>query len=85
MQKHRNRVLALGVPAILVCAGVVWAVLAAAPGLGADDKHFVALRMVRFSKPVAPPDFTLKDLKGNATSLSHFKGKVVVLNFWTTS
>lgn len=29
------------------------------------------------------PDFTLNDMKGNTVSLSQFRGKVVVLNFWT--
>jgi cytochrome c biogenesis protein CcmG/thiol:disulfide interchange protein DsbE len=30
------------------------------------------------------PDFTLIDLKGNRVSLSHLRGKPVLLNFWTT-
>ena len=30
------------------------------------------------------PDFTLKDLKGQAVTLSGFKGKIVFLNFWAT-
>ncbi|MCL5063228.1 MAG: TlpA disulfide reductase family protein [Nitrospiraceae bacterium] len=30
------------------------------------------------------PDFTLKDINGNTVSLSSFKGKVVLLNFWAT-
>jgi cytochrome c biogenesis protein CcmG/thiol:disulfide interchange protein DsbE len=30
------------------------------------------------------PSFTLQDLKGNQVSLSDFKGKVVVLDFWAT-
>jgi peroxiredoxin len=30
------------------------------------------------------PDFTLKDINGNQVSLSSFKGKVVLLNFWAT-
>jgi len=30
------------------------------------------------------PDFTLQDLNGNTVSLSDFKGKVVLLEFWTT-
>lgn len=30
------------------------------------------------------PDFTLKDINGNAVTLSSFKGKVVLLNFWAT-
>jgi peroxiredoxin len=31
------------------------------------------------------PDFTLKDLNGRNVSLSQFRGKVVVLNFWMTT
>ncbi len=29
------------------------------------------------------PDFSLTDMKGNAVHLSDYRGKVVVLNFWT--
>jgi peroxiredoxin len=34
--------------------------------------------------PVKAQDFTLLDLNNNKVSLSDFKGKVVVLNFWAT-
>lgn len=34
--------------------------------------------------PVMAQDFTLLDLNNNKVSLSDFKGKVVVLNFWAT-
>ena len=30
------------------------------------------------------PNFTLKDLNGNKVELSDFKGKFVMINFWTT-
>lgn len=30
------------------------------------------------------PDFTLQDLNGKSVSLSQFKGKVVLVNFWAT-
>jgi len=30
------------------------------------------------------PDFTLTDLEGNSLTLSQFKGKVIILNFWAT-
>jgi len=36
-------------------------------------------------KPVAVPEnIRFSDLKGNAVSLSDFKGKVIFLNFWAT-
>lgn len=31
------------------------------------------------------PSFTLQDLNGNPVSLADFKGKPVILNFWTTT
>ena len=30
------------------------------------------------------PDFSLNDLEGNSVSISQFRGKPVVLNFWAT-
>ena len=30
------------------------------------------------------PDFTLPELAGNSLTLSDFKGKVIILNFWAT-
>ena len=35
-------------------------------------------------KFIKAPEFTLSDLRGNPVSLSDFKGKVVMLNFWGT-
>jgi peroxiredoxin len=32
----------------------------------------------------AAPDFTLTDMQGQKVTLSQFRGKVVVLNFWAT-
>jgi thiol-disulfide isomerase/thioredoxin len=36
------------------------------------------------NKSTASPDFTLKDLEDYDVSLSQFKGKVVLVNFWAT-
>ena len=36
------------------------------------------------SKANAAPDFTVYDLDGNAHTLSEFKGKPVILNFWAS-
>lgn len=35
-------------------------------------------------KVALAPEFTLSDLNGKAVNLSDFKGKIVILNFWTT-
>ncbi|MDD5450917.1 MAG: TlpA disulfide reductase family protein [Desulfovibrionales bacterium] len=36
------------------------------------------------AKNVRAADFSLKDMDGRMVSLSHFKGKVVLVNFWAT-
>ena len=38
----------------------------------------------RFRTPVTAPDFSLKELGGGAISLKELRGKVVILNFYTT-
>jgi len=56
----------------------------ASSGRGADVGHFSALNVIRFARPVTAPDFKLTDVRGNVVTFSSFKGKVVLLNFWTT-
>jgi peroxiredoxin len=36
------------------------------------------------AEAVPAPEFSLKDLQGNALTLASYKGKVLVLNFWAT-
>jgi peroxiredoxin len=52
---------------------------------------FAVLGAVLFSTPFVfgqrpsyAPDFTLKDLSGKEYTLSRYRGKVVLLNFWVT-
>ena len=48
----------------------------------ADPFEQMGVARPRTSKPA--PDFILKDIEGKAVSLSQFKGKPVLLNFWAT-
>jgi thiol-disulfide isomerase/thioredoxin len=41
-------------------------------------------RAVNKNRPSASPDFTLKGLDDRDVSLSQFKGRVVLVNFWAT-
>ncbi|MDP4219700.1 MAG: TlpA disulfide reductase family protein [Bacteroidota bacterium] len=43
-----------------------------------DMKH------AEFSDDKPAPEFTLKDVNGKTVSLSDYRGKIVVLNFWAT-
>lgn len=61
-----------------------------APGGGpwvssAQDDSFVALRALRLEEKPPAPDFSLADLEGTQVSLSDFRGKVVLLGFFTTT
>jgi thiol-disulfide isomerase/thioredoxin len=51
------------------------------------QKNVVAALKEKLKKKmqdVEAPAFTLKDLEGNTVSLSDFKGKIVVIDFWAT-
>jgi thiol-disulfide isomerase/thioredoxin len=67
---------------------VVTTVLALVAGTYFADKatRVKPKGMVKADNPVVAvaPDFTLKDLDGKDVSLSQFKGKVVLINFWAT-
>jgi peroxiredoxin len=40
--------------------------------------------MTALPKPVAAPDFILKDMDGKKYNLKDYRGKVILLNFWAT-
>jgi thiol-disulfide isomerase/thioredoxin len=40
--------------------------------------------LARLGEPVAAKDFTLQDMDGKPHSLSDYRGKVVLVNFWAT-
>jgi thiol-disulfide isomerase/thioredoxin len=48
---------------------------------------FILILLLLFSTVLfakKAPDFTFKDLDGKKVSLSNFKGKVIIINFWAT-
>jgi len=49
-----------------------------------EDSNAAAAAAAMTEVPVQAQDFTLLDLNNNKVSLSDFKGKVVVINFWAT-
>lgn len=49
-----------------------------------DTSHFQAMSLVRFAETVELPPLSLPDLAGKDVSLQSFRGKVILLNFWTT-
>lgn len=57
---------------VLLTAAYLVAVASVAPALA-----------IRINSPA--PNFTLKDLQGQQQSLSSYRGKVVILNFWSST
>jgi len=50
----------------------------------AHQESFKAMGVVPPRNEIPAPDFTLQTPHGNYVSLSNFKGKAVLLNFWAT-
>ena len=74
----RRRVLSLiAIACVAVGGWLLWPVV-----MHRAAQAILASREIIASK--GAPDFTLKDANGKRVSLSDFKGKVVVLNFWAT-
>ena len=46
--------------------------------------QFFSAGIQKFKVPIDAYDFTLADLEGEKITLSVFKGRVVILNFFTT-
>jgi hypothetical protein len=72
-----------GVPGILFLS--LFLVLAIPEGpLTADVDFLAKMHVIRVEKNIDAPDFTLPDLQGEERNLEEFKGKFVMLNFWST-
>jgi thiol-disulfide isomerase/thioredoxin len=66
-------------------AAVLWPLLAAAGTAHAElPSPELSHELTRLENPGPAPDFTLKDMDERAHSLSAYRGKVVMLNFWAT-
>jgi cytochrome oxidase Cu insertion factor (SCO1/SenC/PrrC family) len=43
-----------------------------------------AANVYKFENPVKAPDFNLTSVKGSDIGLNQYRGKIVLLSFWTT-
>ncbi len=75
-QKRRWEIVML----ISLLAGIVWTVFSRVPSaIGAPLSSSPSPR-----EGFLAPDFTLDALRGEKVTLSHLRGKIVVVNFWAT-
>ncbi len=49
-----------------------------------DQDLMAAMQITRVVQKVEAPDFVLQNLQGSSVRLSDLRGKVVLVNFWTT-
>ena len=52
--------------------------------LWGGENHLAKFGVNRLDKKIDAPEFTLPDLTGTKRSLSEFRGKFIMLNFWAT-
>jgi thiol-disulfide isomerase/thioredoxin len=60
------------------------AVFSAAVAVAQQQLPELSHELTRLPEPVPAPVFALKDMDGEPHSLSDYRGKVVMLNFWAT-
>jgi thiol-disulfide isomerase/thioredoxin len=77
VQPNRRSPLALVVVAVVAAAMLYF-------GLHAARSSGDSRRPMGMAYGTAAPDFTLESLDGKTVSLSEFKGKAVLVNFWAT-
>jgi cytochrome oxidase Cu insertion factor (SCO1/SenC/PrrC family) len=65
-------------------AGTLLVVVLAAAPLGAAAPDFTTLALTPYEPPKAAPALALPDLDGRTAKLEDYRGKVVLLFFWTT-
>ena len=68
----------------LVFFGLSLILLAGDFPLWGGEDHLAKFGVNRLDKKIDSPEFTLPDLKGTKRSLSEFRGKFIMLNFWAT-
>jgi cytochrome oxidase Cu insertion factor (SCO1/SenC/PrrC family) len=49
-----------------------------------DQDLMASMNITRIAESPKAPDFVLQDLEGKSFRLSDLRGKVVLINFWTT-
>jgi cytochrome oxidase Cu insertion factor (SCO1/SenC/PrrC family) len=66
---------------------VIFVALAILPLLKWSDAAvdpILAAGLKKFKERVSAPSFAIEDMKGNRLKLEHFRGKIVLIDFWAT-
>lgn len=69
--------------ALMIVIIVTMSLIISASSMAANDP-FIDAGFIQARKQVTAFDFTLEDINGNPIRLTDYRGKVVMLFFWTT-
>jgi cytochrome oxidase Cu insertion factor (SCO1/SenC/PrrC family) len=61
-----------------------WILFAFWGTVDAAEDPMSAAGVLKYSPGITAPGFTIRDMEGRTIQLEDFRGKVVLLNFWTT-
>ena len=67
-----------------IVAAALWLILPAGAARAQLPAPELSHELTRLETPLPAPDFTLEDMDGEKRSLSDYRGKVIMLNFWAT-
>jgi len=68
----------------VILAAALWLILPVGTARAQLPAPELSHELTRLETPVPAPDFTLEDMDGEKHSLSDYRGKVIMLNFWAT-
>jgi cytochrome oxidase Cu insertion factor (SCO1/SenC/PrrC family) len=63
---------------------VIWTSFALLESVQSTTDPFSAAGVLKFKEKISAPEFEITDIEGNRANLKHYRGKVVLLDFWTT-
>lgn len=78
MLRHVRRVLTMALGVTLALPPVTW-------WAAAEGDPFTALKVIQAGEKLPAPEFSLPTLEGKEVRLADFRGKVVLLGFFTTT
>jgi cytochrome oxidase Cu insertion factor (SCO1/SenC/PrrC family) len=68
---------------IVILSLFLISLIVSAPAIAGKDP-FAEAGFIQVRKQITAPDFTVEDLEQNYVKLSDYRGKTVLLFFWTT-
>lgn len=69
---------------VLPIIGAIFAISLIGGSVAASEDPFKAAGFIQFFEQIQAPPFRAEDLDGREVKLEAFRGKIVMLFFWTT-